>query len=93
MWKSTSLPTIQSRSVHTELKQTVERFAGSRKRAAKLHLSDIRKEWLDELFDFSKCLCSITTTSQIYKDKLQCKCSFGDKLAAAEIQFLLDQRL
>ena len=55
-----------------------------------MHLSDISEEWLDKLFDGRQV--SITTPYTIYKDKLQCECYFDDRVPAAKIQFLLDQK-
>ena len=50
VWNRSSLPKTESKStgIHKKLQQTVERFAGARKRAAKLHLLDVREEWLNK---------------------------------------------
>ena len=51
----------------------------------------VGEEWLDKLFDISKCRCTISTPSQICKDNLRCKCSCDDGVPAAKVEFLLDQ--
>ena len=38
-------------------KQTVKKLAGAQNKAAKMHLSGIREEWLDKLSDVSKYRC------------------------------------
>ena len=92
VWNRTSLPTIEPRSIHTKLKLAVEMFAGARKKAAKLHLADVNEEWLNKTIDISKCRSSILTPPQIHKDKMQCKCSFDDRVPATEVEFLLYQK-
>ena len=43
-------------------------------------------------FDISKCRCDISETCQVYKDKCLCSCKFENRIPAAELKFLLDQR-
>ena len=55
--------------------------------------SIISEDWLEKLFDLSKCRCDIPDCFTTYKGKLFCNCKFDDRVPEKEISFLKDQRL
>ena len=92
LWEKASLPIVNSKSVQNKLKRVVERFDAARKRSKRLNSLTVDGYWLDTLFDVSRYRCDISETCQVYKDKCLCSCKFENRIPAAELKFLLDQR-
>ena len=62
LWRKASLTVIEAKSAQNKLKNRIEKFLTSRKRAKKFKYS-INKDWYDELCDLSKCRCEILETT------------------------------
>ena len=59
LWRKGSLPTIETKSIHKKLKMLHQRFEVATKSAKKRKHSIISEDWLEKLFDLSKCWCDI----------------------------------
>jgi len=92
IWKRASLPIVGRNRVETKIKVLIEKWNLCKKKARKSKYSNLHEEWMDQLFDISKCKCSIDLDSRVVKGKVLCSCPFENRIPAVELQFLLDQR-
>ena len=74
-----SLSITELKSVYTELKQVIDKFAAARKCAKKSNRSSVSEVGFDQLFDLSKCRCEILDTCNIKNGKVMCKCDFDHR--------------
>ena len=93
LWKKASLPVIEPKSTQNKLKQLIDQFHAAKKRAktAKRAVATV-EDWLEKLFDISKCRCDIVDDFPVSSGKLLCKCHFDHRIPEKEVLFLKDQR-
>ena len=90
LWKKAGLPIVNSKSVQNKLSELLIDLMLQGKRSKRLNSATV--DWLEILFDTSKRRSDISETCQVYKDKCLSSCKFENRISAAELKFLLDQR-
>ena len=90
LWKKAGLPIVNSKSVQNKLSELLIDLMLQGKRSKRLNSATV--DWLEILFDTSKRRSGISETCQVYKDKCLSSCKFENRISAAELKFLLDQR-
>ena len=92
VWNKASLPIVTRQRVSGQCKNLVTKFQAARKRAKRRKLNEVSEEWLQNLFDISKCKCPIEESSKLRNKKLLCSCDFKDRIPEKEVAFIKDQR-
>ena len=92
VWSKASLPTVSRQRVVGQSRNLISKFEAARKRAKRRKSSEVSEEWLQNLFDISKCKCPIEESPKIRSNKLLCSCDFKDRIPEKEITFIKDQR-
>ena len=93
MWKKAGLPIVNSKIVQNKLSELLIDLMLQGKRSKRLNSATVDGDWLEILFDSSKRRSGISKTCQVYKDKcLLSSSKFENRISAAELKFLLDQR-
>ena len=66
LWRKSSLPVIGAKSIHKKLMMLHQRFEVETKLAKKRQHAIISEDWLEKLFDLSKCRCDILDCFKTY---------------------------
>ena len=76
VWNKASLPILTKQRIAHKLKNLISQFEAARKRAKRKKLNEVNEEWLQNLFDISKCKCMIDEHLKVCNKKLLCSCDF-----------------
>ena len=89
LWKKSSLPVLSKITTEAKIKDLMQKWKLALKRAMKSKSELKEDEWMSQLFDICKCKCDEV---KVHQGKVLCSCPFEDRVAGAEIEFLIDQR-
>ena len=91
LWKKSSLPVLSKIRTEAKIKDLIQKWKLALKRAMKSKSELKKDEWMSQLFDICKCKCKYDEV-KVHQGKVLCSCPFEDRVAGAEIEFLIDQR-
>ena len=92
VWNKASLPILTKQGIADKLKNLISQFEAARKRAKRRKLNEVNEEWLQNLFDISKCKCMIDEHPKVRNKKLLCSCDFPYRIPEKEIAIIIHQR-
>ena len=91
LWKKSSLPVLSKIRTEAKIKDLIQKWKLALKRAMKSKSELKEDEWMSQLFDICKCKCKYDEV-KVHQGKVLCSCPFEDRVAGAEVEFLIDQR-
>ena len=94
LWTKASSPILSKSRIQAKLRNIVQKFNATKKRASKSGKKNLREDWFSELFDISPCKCKSSANPLVlfWKGKYACKCPFQQRIHEKEFEFLKDQR-